>query len=315
MMTYMQNSFFPYLIRKIILMILSFFTLLTLTFFLMKSLPGDPFQEEQSLPREIYEALQRHYGLDQPWYVQYGTYVKSILHGDLGPSFKYKDLRVNAIISENFPVSATLGLEAFFLALTAGVLLGTIAALKENQWQDYAVMILTTMGISVPSFILATLLQYIFAMKLHLFPLARWESFESTLLPAMALAALPTAFIARLFRSSMIEVSQCEYIKTAKAKGLSTTHIITHHMLRNAFLPVLTYLGQLLANILVGSFVIEKIFSIPGLGQWFVTSVSNRDYTVIMGLTIFYSFILLSLMLLLDIAYKYLDPRIQTLKN
>lgn len=296
-------------------MLMSLFVIVTLTFFLMKSLPGDPFQEEQSLPKEIYESLQRHYGLDKPWYIQYGSYINSILHGDFGPSFKYKDRNVTEIITENFPVSAMLGLEAFCLALSAGVLIGTLAALKENRWQDYTVMLFTTLGISVPSFILATLLQYVFALKFHLLPLARWESFQSTILPAIALATLPTAFIARLIRSSMIDVLQCEYIKTAKAKGLSTTVIIMRHALRNAFLPVLTYLGQLIANILVGSFVIEKIFSIPGLGQWFVNSVGNRDYTVIMGLTIFYSMILLSMMLILDIAYNFLDPRIKTYKG
>lgn len=277
----------------------------------MKLLPGDPFQEEQSLPKEIYESLKTHYGLDKPWTTQYATYIKSVLQGDLGPSYKYKDRTVNSLIVENFPVSALLGLEALFIALTLGILFGSIGALKENQWQDYTILLLTTLGISIPSFILASLLQYFLAIKIHLFPLARWESFSHTILPAISLAALPTAFITKLMRSGMIDVLKSDYIKAAKAKGLPMLKILYRHTLRNAFLPVLTYLGQLTANILVGSFVIEKIFSVPGLGQWFVNSVINRDYTVIMGLTIFYSAILLLLIFFVDIAYKKLDPRIQ----
>lgn len=304
-----------YLLKKIVLIFLSFLVICTLTFMLMKLLPGDPFQEEQTLPKEIYESLQRHYGLDQPWYIQYGSYIKSVLQGNFGPSFKYQDRTVNSIIAETFPVSALLGLEALFIAITLGVILGSISALKENQWQDYAILLFTTLGISIPSFILASLLQYIFALKLQLFPLARWESFSHTILPALALAAMPTAFITKLIRSGMIDVLQSPYIQATKAKGLSPFQIFYRHALRNTFLPVLTYLGQLTANILVGSFVIEKIFSLPGLGQWFVNSVSNRDYTVIMGLTIFYSIILLTMIFLVDIAYKILDPRIQTYKR
>lgn len=301
-----------YLIRKALLMILSLFAIISLTFVLMKSLPGDPFQEEQALPKEIHEALRKHYGLDQPILTQYLVYLKSIAKGDFGPSFKYKDRTVNDIIRENFPVSATLGLEAFFIALGLGVFLGALSALKAHHWQDTAILFFTIAAISVPSFILATALQYTFALKLDILPLARWESFSHTILPAIALAAMPTAFITRLMRSSMLEVLRCDYIKTAKAKGLPMQKIIAKHALRNAFLPVLTYLGQLLANILVGSFVIERIFSIPGLGDWFVHSVGNRDYTVIMGLTLFYSIILLTAILCVDIAYSFLDPRIRS---
>ncbi len=281
----------------------------------MKILPGDPFDDEQQLPVEIQTALRNHYGLDKPLYVQYANYLQSILKWDFGPSFKYKDRSVNEIINEGFSVSALLGLEAICLAICAGVLLGMFAALKENQWQDDIAMILATLCVSVPSFILATLLQYVIAIKWGLLPLARWGTFSHTVLPAIALAALPMAFIARLIRANLIEILQCDYIKMAKAKGLSNKTILLKHALRNAFLPVLTYLGQLVANVLVGSFVIEKIFSIPGLGQWFVNSVSNRDYTVIMGLTIFYSALLLSTTFLVDLAYGYLDPRIQIQKE
>lgn len=304
-----------YILKKLCYLGCSLFIVITLTFILMKSIPGDPFQDEQLLPADIHQALLAHYGLDQPLYKQYGTYLKAILHGDLGPSFKYKDLDVNSIILEGFSVSAILGIEALFLALGLGVLLGMLAALKEGEWPDQAAIFFTTIGISVPSFLLATLLQYFLAIKLHLLPLALWESFSHTILPAISLAVLPTAFITRLIRAKMIEILQCDYIKTAKAKGLSTSAVLFKHALRNAFLPCLTYLGQLCANILIGSFVIEKIFSLPGLGNWFVNSVLNRDYTVIMGLTIFYSVLLLTMTFLVDIAYSILDPRIQLIKQ
>lgn len=304
-----------YLANKLFSLLCAWAAIATLTFFIMKMIPGDPFGEEQALPSEMAEALRQHYGFHNPWYIQYRDYLLSILHGNFGLSFKYKDQTVNAIIQEGFPISALLGLESLCLALVAGIGLGTLAALKERQWQDMLILLGTMIGISVPSFILATVLQYTLALKLELFPLARWGSLSQSILPALALAALPTAFIARLTRANMIEVLQTDYIKTAKAKGLSTPSLILHHALRNSLLPVMTYLGQLVANILVGSFVVEKIFSIPGLGQWFVNSVSNRDYTVIMGLTLFYSLILLSTTFLVDILYGYLDPRIQSLSS
>lgn len=301
----------PYLLKKLAFMLASLFVIVSITFFLMKAIPGNPFSNERGMPQEIFEALQDHYGLRDPWYEQYGRYLKSVVTWDLGPSFKYKGRSVNAIIKEGFPISATLGLAALLLAVSVGITLGTIAALHQNRWQDYTAMISAVMGISVPSFILATLLQYIFALKLGWFPVARWGGWQHIVLPAIALAALPTAFIARLTRSSMLEVLQLDYIKTAKAKGLSTTRVITKHALANAILPVISYLGQLTVNILVGSFIIEKIFGIPGLGQWFVTSVSNRDYTVIMGTTVFYSIILLTAMFLVDVLYVWIDPRIK----
>lgn len=300
-----------YLIEKLLSMFISLFLIVTLTFFLMKIIPGDPFGEEQGLPKEIHEALKHHYGLDQPWFVQYQQYLATLLRGQLGPSFKYQDRTVNSIIKEGFPISALLGVEALIIALALGIFLGTLAAMKENQWLDHLILLFTTIGISIPSFILATFLQYLFAIKFHLFPLARWGTFSQTLLPSFALAILPMTFIARLIRSHLIEILQSDYIKTARAKGLSETKILFYHGFRNSLLPIVTYLGPLVANILVGSFIIEKIFSIPGLGQWFVNSVSNRDYSVMMGLTIFYSFILLLAIFLVDILYGFLDPRIR----
>src|SRR5690606_17414099 len=208
-------------------------------------------------------------------------------------------------------ISLFIGIEAILIAIAFGDVLGVIAALYHNKCQDYSAMIIAVFGISVPSFILATVLQYIFAIKLDLFPVARWESFMHTILPAIALSSSPMAFIARLTRSSMLEVLSNDYIKTARAKGLKKGTITMKHTIRNAMLPVVSYMGPLTAGILTGSFVIEKIFGIPGLGDEFVTSITNRDYTVIMGVTVFYSILLLISVLLVDILYGFIDPRIK----
>lgn len=298
-------------LKKLGYLLITLWVIVTATFFLMKAIPGDPLTQEKAIPPEIMASLRAHYGLDDPWYVQYLRYLKSVATFDLGPSFKYKDRTVNEIIREGFPVSALLGLEALLIAVSIGIFLGALAALKHNRWQDYSAMAFAVIGISVPSFILATLLQYVFALKLNLLPVARWGTPLHTILPALSLAALPTAFIARLTRSSLLETLQQDYIKTAVAKGLSRRSVLIRHALRNALLPVVTYMGQLIANVFVGSFIIERIFGIPGLGQWFVTSVTNRDYTVIMGTTVFYSAVLLFSIFLVDIAYGYLDPRIR----
>lgn len=293
-------------------MLLTMFIIVSTTFFLMKSLPGDPFTEEKAIPREILQALHRHYELDKPLYIQYCKYLKSVITWDLGPSFKYKSRTVNEIIREGFPVSLILGLQSLFIAISLGIFLGVTASLNQNKWKDYCSIIVASIGISIPSFILASFFQYLFSLKLGLFPVARWGTFSHTVLPSISLAMLPTAFIARLTRSNMLEVLQQEYIKTAKAKGLRYWNIVIFHALRNALLPVFSYLGLLIANILSGSFVVEKIFGIPGLGQWFVTSIQNRDYTVIMGTTVFYSLLLLASVFAIDIIYGFLDPRIRT---
>jgi oligopeptide transport system permease protein len=304
-----------YIVKRLFANLIALWVIITVTFFLMKAIPGDPFTQEKALPKEILESLYEHYKLNDPWYIQYGNYLKSIATWNLGPSFKYKSRTVNDIINSGFPVSATLGLEAMLLAVSCGIFLGTVAALKQNQWQDYIAMVVAVIGISVPSFILAASLQFILSIKLDLLPVARWGTFKQSIMPAMALAALPTAFIARLTRANMIEVLSMDYIKTARAKGLSDWAVILKHGLRNALLPIVTYLGMLVANILTGSFIIEKIFGIPGLGQWFINSVTNRDYTVIMGITVFYSLILLSAIFLVDIAYTWIDPRIKISSN
>lgn len=301
----------PYIVKRLLANLLALWVIITITFFLMKAIPGDPFTQEKALPQEILESLYEHYKLNDPWYVQYGNYLLSICQWNLGPSFKYKSRTVNDIINSGFPISATLGLEAMLLAIFFGVTLGTIAALKQNQWQDYLSMVIAVIGISVPSFILAASLQYILSIKLDLLPVARWGTFKQSIMPAMALAALPTAFIARLTRSNMVEVLSMDYIKTARSKGLNDWVVVLKHGLRNGLLPVVTYIGMLTANILTGSFIIEKIFGIPGLGQWFINSITNRDYTVIMGITVFYSIILLASIFLVDIVYGWIDPRMK----
>ena len=304
-----------YLLKKILILCASLFTVATLTFFLMHAVPGDPFSDEQPIPQEIIDAMMVHYGLDQPILVQYGHFLKGLVTFDLGPSYKYQGRSVNSIIAQNFPVSFYLGLEALCIALTCGITLGAIAALKHSKWQDHLAMIFSVIGISVPSFILATLLQYLFSMKLGILPVARWGTFSHTILPALSLAAMPTAFIARLTRASMIEVLEQDYIQTAKAKGVSTLQLIYAHALKNSLLPVMSYIGYLSATILTGSFVVERIFAVPGLGQWFVQSVMNRDYTVIMAVTLFYSAILMVSTFAVDVLYCFLDPRISWRKN
>ncbi len=300
-----------HLLKKLLILFVSLFVVATITFVCMHVIPGDPFTDEEALPKEILDALYRHYHLDQPLLVQYGTYLKNLVTLDFGPSLKYQGRAVTTIIGEGFPISFILGLEALCFSVFFGVTLGSLAALKKGQALDRISMIASLIGISVPSFILATLLQYLFAIQLDLLPVARWGSFAHTLLPALSLSALPTAFIARLTRSSMIEVLQQDYIMTALSKGLSSFQIIWRHALRNAILPVITYLGPLSSSILTGSFVIEKIFGIPGLGQWFVMSVINRDYSLIMAITLFYSAFLMSAVYCVDILYSLIDPRIR----
>ncbi|RKD25639.1 peptide ABC transporter permease [Ammoniphilus oxalaticus] len=300
-----------YIVRRIGFVFITLFLIVTATFFLMQAIPGDPFTSERGVPEEIQQSMYEHYGLNDPLYVQYGKYLVSVAKWDLGPSFKYKGRTVNDIISDGVGVSFTLGAAALFIAISFGLILGVIAALNHNKWQDYTAMIVAVVGISVPSFILATFFQYFFAMKMNVLPVAKWGSLQHVVLPAFALAALPMAFIARLTRSNMLEVLHQDYIKTAKAKGLSPFVVTVRHALRNALMPVITYLGPLAAGILTGTFVIERIFAIPGLGSHFVTSISNRDYTVIMGTTVFYSIVLLTLILFVDLAYGIVDPRIK----
>lgn len=299
------------LLRKFGYMCLSMLIVMTLTFVLMKSIPGDPFQQEQALPAEIYQALLSHYGLNDSLPTQYYRYLLQLANFDFGPSLVYKGQNVTQIIRQSFPTSALLGAAALAIAVPCGLLLGMIAGARQNSWQDSSVAVAAVVGISVPGFIIATLLQYTLAIKLGLFPIARWGSFAHVILPALSLAALPMAFIARMTRTKMVDEMKQGYIATARAKGLSTARIVFGHAFRNLLVPVLSYIGPLTATIMTGSFIVEKIYGIPGLGYWFVTSVSNRDYPLIMSVTIFYCALLMFATFLVDMLSLYLDPRLR----
>jgi ABC-type dipeptide/oligopeptide/nickel transport system permease component len=277
----------------------------------MHAIPGNPFAKEGAMPPGVYENLQRHFNLDKPLYIQYLLYLKNLLQFDLGPSMKSNVMDVNAYIKQCFPISLHLGLQALVVAVCFGLIFGVLAAIFHNKWPDYLSMILAIIGVSVPSFILATILINYVAVEWKWLPVATWKSWKHTILPTIALSMMPLAFIARLMRSSMLEVLNSDYIKTARSKGLSQSLVIIKHAIRNAILPVVTVLGITTANLVTGSFVIERIFGIPGMGDIFVKSIGNRDYSVILGSTVFYSAILILLILVVDIAYTLIDPRIK----
>jgi oligopeptide transport system permease protein len=291
-------------------MVLVLYIVITATFLLMHSIPGGPFTTEKQLTPEVLRNINARYHLDDPLWKQYIDYMGNILKFDLGPSFKYQDRTVNNIIADGFPVSIQLGTFAVLLAVPFGISAGILASLRHNRPLDYIVMSSSTLGISIPSFILASFLIYFFAFKIKLFPAAMWNGFSYMILPGISLAALPMAVVARLTRSGMLEVLSQDFIRTAKAKGVGKGLIIYRHALKNSLIPVVTYVGPMTAGILTGSFVVESIFNIPGLGRYFVTSIYNRDYTVILGITIFYSALIVIFNFLVDIAYVFLDPRI-----
>ena len=300
-----------FLVRRLLSAILAIWVVITVTFFVMHAIPGGPFQRDKVLPPAIKENIEARYKLNDPLLVQYKDYLLNLLKGDLGPSFKYRGQTVNGIIAARFPVSLELGLVAFVIAITLGVSAGIIAALNQGKFLDYLTMSFSTLGVAIPSFILGTLLMLVLSYKLGLLPPATWGTPLHVIMPAISLAALPTAYIARLTRSSMLDVLNQDYMKTAKAKGLPRRRVVWVHAIKNAIIPVLTYSGPLLAGIITGTFVVENIFAVPGLGKHFVTSIYNRDYTVILGTTVFYSLILIGLNILVDIAYSLFDPRIK----
>ncbi|MFB0635603.1 dipeptide ABC transporter permease DppB [Bacillus rugosus] len=304
-----------YMMKRFWAMAATILVITTLTFVLMKVIPGSPFNEERGTNEAVQKNLEAYYHLDDPLIFQYIIYLKSIITFDFGPSIKKPSDNVNDMLERGFPVSFELGMTAIVIAVISGLVLGVIAALRRNGFLDYAAMSLAVLGISIPNFILATLLIQQFAVNLKLFPAATWTSPIHMVLPTAALAVGPMAIIARLTRSSMVEVLTQDYIRTAKAKGLSPFKIIVKHALRNALMPVITVLGTLVASILTGSFVIEKIFAIPGMGKYFVESINQRDYPVIMGTTVFYSVILIIMLFLVDLAYGLLDPRIKLHKK
>jgi len=291
--------------------LLALFVIVTATFFLLRLAPGNPFASERNFPPQIEEKLNETYGLNNPWYIQYKDYLIDAATFNFGESMKYKARSTNDMIAEGFPVSLTLGIEAMLLAIGFGVLIGVIAALYHNRWPDYLATTIAVLGISVPSFILAGLMQYFIAYKLQLFPISGWKGFSYSILPALAIAFTHMGFIAKLTRSSMLEQNNSDYVKMARAKGLGKWTVVFRHTLRNALLPVVTYLGPLTAGVVTGSFIVEQIFAVPGLGKHFVQSIANRDYTVVMGTTVFFAIILLFAVFIVDILYSVIDPRIR----
>ncbi|KDR95686.1 oligopeptide transport system permease protein [Peptoclostridium litorale DSM 5388] len=300
-----------FILSRLVSMVVTIFLIITITFFLMHAIPGGPFASEKKLPEAIEKALNEKYHLDDPLHKQYVDYLKGVAVGDFGPSFKLKGQNVSDIIAQRFPVSAQLGGIAIFLILIAGIPLGVVAALKQGTWVDNMVMFLAIIGVTIPSFVIATVMIYTFSVKLGWLPPARWGEFDQMIMPSIALAAYAMAFVARLTRSSMLEVISQDYIRTARAKGLTEKVVVFKHALKNALIPIVTYIGPLSAGIMTGSFVIEKIFAVPGLGRFFVDSITSRDYTVIMGVTIFYATFLVIMILVVDILYAFIDPRIK----
>jgi oligopeptide transport system permease protein len=289
------------------------FIIITITFFLMRAAPGGPFDQEQALAPEIKANLQRAYGLDQPVWTQYGRYLKSLLHGDFGPSFKYKDFTVTELIGQGFPITLQLGAMAIVLALLLGIPLGTFAALHHNSAAYTATMSLVVTGIAIPSFVVLPFLGLLFGVYLHWLPVAGWESgsLRHLVLPVIALALPPLAYVARLTRGSMLEVLHSHYIRTAFAKGLPLHSVIFRHALRPALAPVASYLVPAVASILTGSLVVESIAGLPGIGRYLVQGAINRDYTLVLGMVIIYSTLLIVMGLLVDLLYVWLDPRVR----
>ncbi len=300
-----------YSLKRMISMFVTLFLIATITFILMRSIPGSPFTSERNLTPEIEKALMEKYNLDAPLYEQYLDYMKALAKGDLGVSYKKKGVTVNEIIAQTFPASAQIGLLAVLLILVVGVPFGVLSALKQNSALDYVIMIIATIGVTIPSFVIGTFIMYIFGEKLAWIPAGGLEDWKGYIGPVIALAGFSVAYVMRLTRSSMLEVLRQDYIRTARANGLSKWSIIGKHALKNALIPVVTYVGPMIASILTGSFVVEKIFAIPGMGKYFVESVTNRDYTIIMGVTIFYAAIYIVMVFIVDLAYGLIDPRIK----
>lgn len=300
-----------FLVKRILTMVVTLFVIITITFIMMHAIPGGPFTREKALPEAVLNALNEKYHLDDPLWKQYVDYVKGVLTFNLGPSFQRAGVTVNQLIKEGFPATLKIGLASVFVIIIVGIPLGIISALKQNKWQDGLVMFIATLGVTIPSFVMATGIIYIFSAKLNVLPSNGLTSWKHMIGPVIALSGFSLSFVARLTRSSMLEVLQQDYIRTARAKGLSNNKVIYKHALKNALIPVVTYLGPMIATLLTGSFVIEKVFAIPGMGKHFVESVGNRDYTVLMGITIFYALFLIIMVLLVDILYSFIDPRIK----
>lgn len=300
-----------YVLQRLVLMLVTLLAIITLTFFLMHTVPGGPFVSDKMMAPEVQAAINAKYHLDDPVWVQYLDYLRGVVTFDLGPSFKYAGMSVNQIIAEGLPTTLKVGVLALICVVALGVPLGIVAALNRNRWPDTLVMVVATIGVAVPSYVIATVALYVFALRLGWVPTFGLDDWRGYFLPVFALSGFWISFIARLARSSLLETLQQDYMITAKAKGLKPGQILFKHGLRNSLIPVVTVLGPVVANLITGSFVIEQIFALPGIGRHFVLSITNRDYTAIMGITIFYAAVLMVMIFIVDMLYLVLDPRIK----
>ena len=300
-----------YLARRILWIIPVLFAVSIITFFLMHAVPGGPWDAEKRLPPSVQARLNAQYGLDKPLYEQYIQWAGGFVTGDLGPSYRSRDRRVNDIIGDGIAVTFQLGIMAFALSVVVGIPLGIFAALGHNRWPDYLSTSISIIGIATPSFVLAILLIVVFSIGLGWFPTGGWKGPQYWVLPTIALAGFPIAIIARYTRASMLEVTRKDYIRTAQSKGIGGRAVVSRHMIRNALIPVVTILGPTLAFLVTGSFIIETIFSVPGIGRFYVSAISQRDYSLLMAMTILYAFTVAFLNVVVDVLYAYIDPRIR----
>jgi oligopeptide transport system permease protein len=300
-----------YIIGRLLWIIPVLFVVTIITFGLMHAVPGGPWAREKALPAPTVARLNIKYGLDDPLPVQYVRWVTDLAQGNLGPSFKFADRSVNDIVADGFWTTLQLGLMAFVLSVVVGIPLGIISALGHNRWPDYLSTGISIIGVATPSFVLATLLILMFSVTLRWFPTGGWKGPETWVLPTIALAGFPIAVIARYTRASMLEVTRKDYIRTAHSKGIGDNAVVSRHMIRNALIPVVTILGPTLAFLVTGSFIIETIFGIPGIGRYYVTSIAQKDYGVLMAMTILYATVVAVLNLVVDVLYSYIDPRIR----
>jgi oligopeptide transport system permease protein len=299
-----------FVVRRVLWTVPIILLVIFMTFLMMKAIKGSPFRKsERAVPPAVLANLNRKFGLDKPWYTQYYTYVKDVAKFDLGPSLVLRNQDVNGIVKEHFPVSAQLGGLAMLLAIIIGVPMGILSALRANRITDYILMLFANLGFAVPSFLVATLFIYFFAAKWGLFPTNGWDTWDSKVLPVVALSLGPLTYFARIVRGQMLETLQQDYVRTAKAKGLRWKRVVGVHVLRNSLIPAVTAAAPLLGYLVTGSFIIENIFAIPGIGRYYVTSVTGRDYSTVMGITVLLAILIIVANLVVDILYGYLDPR------
>ena len=300
-----------YILKRLLISVVTIWLIVTACFFLLRLLPGNPFASTTLMTQDTLDRMMAYYGLDRPLWEQYVTYLKNLLHGDFGYSLKYAGRSVNYVIATTFPISAQLGLQALTFGIPMGLLLGIIAAKRRGHASDRTINVFIIVCTAVPTFIIAALLQYLLSVKLGLLPVAQWKSFKHTILPTLCLSLGTVSGYARSMRTLMLEVDRQDYLKTAKAKGLGNVRIVVFHQIRNAIIPMITGIGTEIAGMLMGSYVIEKIFSIPGMGAYFVTSIQGLDYTMVMGLVIFQAVIVVAANFIVDLLYGVVDPRIR----